>query len=80
MFHFATILELRIKLLIYKNGSNIKAGNDIGGSAYGVTVSTIVSLNGSTDYVEVWGYSGTALNTSASQVGTYFNGCLLRTL
>ena len=67
-------------ILIRKNGSNIKAGNDIGGSAYGVTVSTIVSLNGSTDYVEVWGYSGTALNTSASQTGTYFNGCLLRTL
>jgi hypothetical protein len=63
-----------------KNGSAFKAGNDIGGSAYGVTISTIVSLNGSSDYVEVWGYSGTALNTSASQVGTYFNGCLLRPL
>jgi len=67
-------------ILIRKNGSNIKAGNDIGGTAYGVTVSSIVSLNGSTDYVEIWGYSGTALNTSASQVGTYFNGCLLRPL
>jgi hypothetical protein len=67
-------------ILIRKNGSNIKAGNDIGGSAYGVTVSSIVSLNGSTDYVEVWGYSGTALNTGASQAGTYFNGCFLRAL
>jgi hypothetical protein len=61
-----------------KNGSNFKAGNDIGGSDYSVTVSSIIYLNGSTDYVEVWGYSGTALNTSASQPGTYFNGCFLR--
>ena len=67
-------------ILIRKNGSNIKAGNDVGSSAYGVTVSTIVSLNGTSDYVEVWGYSGTALNTSASQTGTYFNGCLLRAI
>jgi len=67
-------------ILFRKNGSAIKAGNDIGGTAYGVTVSSIVSLNGSTDYVEVWGYSGTALNTSATQSSTYFNGCLLRPL
>lgn len=65
---------------IRKNGTNFKAGNDIGGTAYGVTVAAIISLNGSTDYVEVFGYSGTALNTSASQPGTYFNGCLVRTL
>jgi hypothetical protein len=61
-----------------KNGSNFKAGNDIGGTAYAVTVASVIYCNGSTDYVEAWGYSGTALNTSASQPGTYFNGCLLR--
>jgi hypothetical protein len=62
-----------------KNGSNFKSGNDVGGTSYSVTVSAIIYLNGSTDYVEVFGYSGTALNTSASQASTYFNGSLIRT-
>lgn len=68
--------EAYIQLL--KNGTNFKSGNDVGGTAYAVTVSSIIYLNGTSDYVEVNGYSGTALNTSANQAGTYFNGCLLR--
>lgn len=65
-------------IVLYKNGSSFKAGNDVGGTSYGVTVSAIIYCNGSSDYVEVYGYSGTALNTSASQAGTWFNGCLVR--
>jgi hypothetical protein len=61
-----------------KNGSTFKSGNDIGGTTYAVTVSALLYLNGSSDYIEVFGYSGTALNTSASQASTYFNGCLVR--
>ena len=66
---------------ITKNGTISKIGQDIGGvTVYAAIVSTIVYLNGSTDYVEAYLYqsSGSAktLYTGADQ--TYFNGCYLR--
>jgi hypothetical protein len=62
---------------LYKNGSPYKRGTDrtVGNS---VNVSAVVYLNGSTDYVELWGYV-TATTPLFYGTDTWFNGCLIRT-
>ena len=66
---------------IFKNGTEYKRGV----TASGVTlnqanVSSIVYLNGSTDYVELYTYqgSGSTQTMSSGISGAYFNGCLMR--
>lgn len=68
---------------IYKNGSLFKSGNQSTFSAstgfVNSTVSTLVYLNGSTDYVELYGYvNATTPGFNGSQTGTYMQGCLVR--
>ena len=67
---------------IYKNGSQFKRGFGIGGtlSKIQAPVSTLVYLNGSTDYVEVYIFSdGTGNATiNADSQNVYFNGCMVR--
>ena len=68
-------------ILIYKNTSPFKNGSYFGTAfSSGIyIVTSIVYLNGSTDYVEIYGYNGSAtLNTSTGAVNTYFNGCMVR--
>jgi hypothetical protein len=62
---------------IYKNGSAYKYGvsNPSGGNS---TCSSIVFLNGSTDYVEIYAFSANTRNTATGQLYTWFNGCLVR--
>ena len=58
-------------LTIYKNGSRFKDGGLLGGGGatiYFPTVSALIYLNGSTDYVELWGCV-----TGAGTVGFYIN-------
>jgi hypothetical protein len=65
---------------VYRNGAAYRYGNDaLSGSLVGSTISALVYLNGSTDYVEIWGYFSTGQNTSAQVLRTYFQGCLVRT-
>jgi len=45
---------------IYKNGSSYCVGIIPSGQAGGTTISTILYLNGSTDYVEAYTYQGTS--------------------
>jgi hypothetical protein len=68
---------------IYKNGAVYKryttTGNPI--DYQSGTISSIVYFNGSTDYVELYGYlrSATAvISGESSYVITWMNGCLLR--
>jgi hypothetical protein len=63
---------------IYKNGSIYKQGNSIVATTYITTVSALVYLNGSTDYIEMYGYLGSAINSAASISATYFNGSMVR--
>jgi hypothetical protein len=66
---------------IYKNGSAYKRGQQSGsGTSSGQSslVSAIVYLNGSTDYVEIYGYSGNSNTTSNDTVNTWFNGSMVR--
>lgn len=67
---------------IYKNGSNIKTGQNITGAAINytqITVAAIVYLNGSTDYIELYGNqnSGGALATGGNS-DVYFQAALVR--
>ena len=62
---------------VYKNGSAYKYGVNFS-NGYCSTVSSLVYCNGSTDYIELWGYFGSTNNTGSGLEQTYFNGCLLR--
>ena len=46
----------------------------------GTTVSSVLFLNGSTDYIELYAFQGTggAINTNAIIAQTYLNGFLAR--
>ena len=67
--------ELLIK--IYKNGSaflqlaDIPAVGQIAGSG-------LVYCNGSTDYIEIYGYATVGQNTAATSTVTYFSGVMVR--
>jgi hypothetical protein len=67
---------------IYKNGSEYKRGNDLLGSGYQPVVSSVLYLNGTTDYVElyaiIYGSSGLAIGTGTARE-VYMNGFLART-
>ena len=72
----------RIGVSIYKNGAGI-AENQItnaGGSLYGTLVnSALIYLNGSTDYVELYGYFNSATAQFLSgQNYTYFQAAMIR--
>ena len=69
---------------IYKTGS-IYAKGSINVPQAATTlaasfVSSIVYLNGSTDYVEIYALqtNGSSQTTNANSYDTYFNGCLIR--
>ena len=74
----------RAILAIYKNGSQYKIGNDLGGSniTNALMTSAVIYMNGSTDYLEVYGYSaGTTLSFYGAAGGTqytWFNGAMIR--
>lgn len=63
-------------IAIYKNGAIYASGTYIPVSSVnpGVNIVSLVYLNGSSDYVELYGYSLTTLNTA----GSVFSGCLVR--
>jgi hypothetical protein len=66
---------------IYKNGSLAKRGANItpGAYTYGSVVSTLIYLNGSTDYIELYAYAAGAatLVGNSSQV-CFFQAALVR--
>jgi hypothetical protein len=68
---------------VYKNGTIFKRGVQSGAAAdsgWFSTVSVLVYLNGSTDYVELYGYQdrGVSNNTSNAAELTYFQAFLAR--
>jgi hypothetical protein len=67
----------QVLISIYKNGGEWKRGENVQSGTQGVG-SALVYCNGSTDYVEIYGYvaSGQALNTGLNL--TYFQGILVR--
>jgi hypothetical protein len=71
---------------IYKNGSEFKRGGyqwpNTGGSTSTYQVSSLVYFNGSTDYVELWGFNESGNSPKfdgSSGSACYFSGSLVRT-
>ena len=84
-YQFSAAIQMEVvKILVVslaKNGSEYKRGlytNPNTTLAGGV--SALIYLNGSTDYVELWGYNGTAgaTNTQVGQPYTWMTGFLAR--
>jgi hypothetical protein len=65
---------------IFKNGSSFKYGpNSTGSNPYGGSVSCLMYMNGTTDYIEFYGYTnGTGYAVSTGVLNTWFNACLVR--
>ena len=65
-----------VRAVLYKNG----VAHSFGQGAVGPSadVGDIVFLNGTTDYLELYGYSATTQNTSADSSQTYLSGFLAR--
>jgi len=63
---------------IYKNGSEYKRGTNITVSSNQSVASSVIFLNGSTDYVEIFGFSGITQNTNTGIALVYFNGSMVR--
>jgi hypothetical protein len=75
----------RFLISIYKNGTEYIRGVDIQGTGTSVIVSAMIPLNGTTDYVELYGLIFGAggigfRGDSDGNVYTYLQGCLLRNL
>ena len=70
----------QVALTIYKNGSAYKdLMNTVGTTSVFMALGTAtVYLNGSTDYIELWGYSSTSVNTQTGSIQTYFQASMVR--
>ena len=64
---------------VWKNGGNFKRGNANANSAgEAVCGSSLIFLNGSTDYIELYAYFSTTQNSFAGLDQTYFQASLVR--
>jgi hypothetical protein len=70
--------QTRFIIYLFKNGVGYKTGNDLSATAYSNTMSTLVYMNGSTDYLDVYAYFGTTGNTQNTISTTWFNGSMVR--
>jgi hypothetical protein len=65
---------------IYKNGSLFKQGTNYASTASSpaAVINSIVYLNGSTDYVEIYAITPGSITTNSGQVNSWWNGALIR--
>jgi hypothetical protein len=72
----STILQAEL----YKNGSSFAVGGYIGTAAtfYIASVSVLVYMNGTTDYLEGYCYSSATASVGGSSTGNFFTGSLVR--
>lgn len=80
-YQSASAINGQMLVAIYKNGAVWKQGNQVtANSNLACTISALVFLNGSTDYVELFGFqaSGVAVNSQALQQCTWFQAALVR--
>ena len=63
---------------IFKNGSLYEGSYDAGHTTITSTVSSLVYLNGTTDYIEIYGNFGSGQVTAALSSQTWFNAILVR--
>jgi len=72
--------QSRFQLLFYKNGSQYCHAVDFSGSnAYTISGSNLIYCNGSTDYIEVYGFlTATGANFTGGNLYTWFTGVMVR--
>lgn len=78
---FGSFTSTQCFLRIYKNGSTFNQGGGCGVSAGYVqpTANWLVYMNGTTDYVECYGYQTSGSTQSTDYTDYYqFTGCLIR--
>jgi hypothetical protein len=67
---------------IYKNGSEYVSGTRVAGGVNSSIVSTVIQMNGTTDYVELYARQATSGGVSKTISGasniTFMSGCLIR--
>lgn len=64
---------------IYKNGSETYRGTDVNATGFQSVAGGVLYLNGSTDYVELYGWvTGTGIQFYGAAASTYLTGCLVR--
>jgi hypothetical protein len=64
---------------LYKNGSEVYRGTDVNATGFQSVVGGVLFLNGSTDYVELYGWvTGTGIVFYGQAASTYLTGCLVR--
>lgn len=66
-------------IYIYKNGGQFKTGSFLSGSSSAVTASALIYMNGTTDYIELFGYvvAATPVANSGAK-NTFFQAALLQ--
>ena len=67
-----------LNITFYKNGVVEKRGQNIQANAATVTVSALIYLNGTTDYVELYVFSSTTQAGFLGVTGVYFQGAMVR--
>ena len=67
------------QVVLYKNGSAFKFFANTTAVDAGIYGTALVYANGSTDYFELYAYSGTASTLTAANTLTYFQGAMVRT-
>jgi hypothetical protein len=82
-FNIAPVTLSNGSLHIYKNGSTFKFVNldaNSGNGHYGSTVTSVIYLNGSTDYIELYVYqnNGSSQNIVGQSNATYLSGVMVR--
>lgn len=66
------------QVFIYKNGTVFKRGNQANTTNVEPIVSALVYLNGTTDYIELYGYHVSGSTIAAQLDTTYFQACMAR--
>ena len=69
----------RVMSAIYLNGSAVSQTNTYNDDSSSAHTATIVTLNGSSDYVELYGFLTSGGNTDLQNRGTFFGGFLIST-
>jgi hypothetical protein len=66
-----------LQIAIFKNSIQFKTGTNANPSGT-TSMSALIFFNGTSDYAEIYGASGTAQNASASANATYFQASMVR--
>jgi hypothetical protein len=82
MIYLSGVASTQGNAFIYKNGANFKSASQVIASNQVIAVPAIIYMNGSTDYIEAYGYAGggssIVIAGGASSQYCYFQAMLIR--